>query len=62
MDEKQRYDMICEKLGFRLENYQFPHFDTEDDSWESPFRKLTIEERDFLTDYAIAHDIWRIEE
>ncbi len=51
------YDKICEKLGFRLEDYKLPHFDTEDDSWESPFKKLTLEELDFLTEYMKENNI-----
>lgn len=57
MNEQERYNQICQKLGFRLEDYKFPHFETEDDSWESPFRKLTEEEYDFITEYIQAHDI-----
>ena len=46
MDEK--YKEICEKLGFEPRNFEFPKFDTEDDTWESPFKALTVEEIDYL--------------
>ena len=29
-------------------NIAIPNFDTEDDSWESPFKILTVEEIDYL--------------
>ena len=43
------YEGICEKLGFDVDTYQPPESETEDDSVESPFRKLTLEELTFLT-------------
>ena len=43
------YEGICEKLGLDVDTYQPPESDTEDDSVESPFRKLTLEELTFLT-------------
>lgn len=43
------YEGICEKLGFDVDTYQPPESDTEDDSVESPFRKLTLDELTFLT-------------
>lgn len=46
VDEK--YKEICEKLGFEPRNFEFPKFDTEDDTWESPFKALTVEEIDYL--------------
>lgn len=42
------YEAICKKLGFEPRNYKFPDFETEDDSWESPFKILTVEEIDYL--------------
>lgn len=44
------YESICEKLGFDVDTYQPPECKTEDDTGESPFRSLTIEELNFLTD------------
>jgi hypothetical protein len=44
------YESICEKLGFDVDTYNPPVSDTEDDSVENPFKSLTIEELDFLTD------------
>lgn len=44
------YKSICEKLGFDVDTYQPPMADTEDANGESPFRRLTFEELDFLTD------------
>jgi hypothetical protein len=43
------YEAICEKLGFDVDTYQPLVSDTEDDSVESPFRKLTLDELTFLT-------------
>ena len=48
MDKEKEYKRICEKLGFEPREYKFPDFDTEDDSWESPFEVLTVEEIDYL--------------
>ena len=44
----EKYDAICKKLGFEPRNYTVPDFETEDDSWESPFKILTVEEIDYL--------------
>lgn len=44
------YESICEKLGFDVDTYKPPMSYTEDDSVESPFRSLSIEELNFLTD------------
>jgi hypothetical protein len=44
------YESICEKLGFDVDTYEVPKSSTEDENGESPFRKLTVEELDFLTD------------
>lgn len=46
---KITYESICEKLGFDVDTYQPPIGNTEDASGESPFRSLTVEELDFLT-------------
>lgn len=48
---KITYDSICEKLGFDLESYNPKVSDYEDDSKESPFSILTLEESLFLNDY-----------
>ena len=42
------YKRICEKLGCEPKDIAIPNFDTEDDSWESPFKVLTVEEIDYL--------------
>ena len=42
MDEV--YKRICDKLGCEPKDIAIPEFDTEDDSWESPFKVLTNEE------------------
>lgn len=43
------YESICEKLGFDVDTYEVPKANTEDGNGESPFRKLTVEELDFLS-------------
>lgn len=43
-----KYDAICKKLGFEPRDFKFPDFETEDDSWESPFKGLTSDEIDYL--------------
>ncbi len=43
------YESICEKLGFDVDTYEPTLSDTEDDSMESPFRSLSLEELNFLT-------------
>ena len=50
MADKITYESICEKLGFDVDTYEPTFSDTEDDSVESPFRRLSLEELDFLTD------------
>ncbi len=47
---KITYKSICDKLGFDVDTYEIPICDTEDDSEESPFSRLTFEELCFLTD------------
>lgn len=42
------YESICKKLGFDLKDYEVKANKTEDDREESPFRKLTLEEMEFL--------------
>lgn len=42
------YKRICEKLGCEPKDIAIPNFDTKDDSWESPFKILTVEEIDYL--------------
>lgn len=42
------YKRICEKLGCEPKDIAIPNFDTEDDSWENPFKILAVEEIDYL--------------
>ena len=54
-DKDEIYRRICDKLGCEPKNLKFPdfaipEFNTEDDSWESPFKKLTKEEMDYIVD------------
>ena len=42
------YKRICEKLGCEPKYIAITNFDTEDDSWESPFKILAVEEIDYL--------------
>lgn len=51
------YESICEKLGFRLEDYRPQISKTEDDSLESPFKKLTGEELDYVIQYSKQNNI-----
>lgn len=46
------YEKICEKLGFDPlhYNYEVPYNGHEDDSYENPFSRLTLEESDFLNE------------
>lgn len=37
----EKYREICDKLGFDLSDYKPPVSDTEDDTHENPFLKLT---------------------
>lgn len=46
----KEYERICKKLGFIPSEFKAPDFETEDDSWESPFKKLTADEIEFLLD------------
>lgn len=45
------YQSICDKLGFDPMKYEPKVSDYEDDSKESPFSTLTLEESDFLCNY-----------
>lgn len=47
------YESICEKLGFKpdVDKYEYKYNGHEDDSQESPFAKLTLEESLFLRSY-----------
>lgn len=47
------YESICEKLGFRpgIDKYDYKYNGHEDDSQESPYSKLSLEESLFLADY-----------
>lgn len=51
------FESICNKLGYNpLVNPPKRSFgDYEDDSKESPYAKLTIEESDFLCEYMKEH-------
>ena len=46
--EDKKYKSICEKLGFEPRNYKFPDFQTEDETWNDPFKVLTVEDIDYL--------------
>ena len=48
LKQNEIYKRICDKLGGEPKDLEFPDFDTEDDSWESPFKKLTREEMDYI--------------
>ena len=47
---KITYESICEKLGFDADTYEVLKATTEDENGDSPFRSLTLEELNFLTD------------
>ena len=49
MDEV--YKRICDKLGCEPKDIAIPEFDTEDDSWESPFKVLTNEEMNYIVNH-----------
>ena len=51
------YESICEKLGFRLEDYRPQISQPEDDSLESPFRNLTGAELDYVIQYSKQNNI-----
>lgn len=53
------YQSICTKLGFDLKGYQVKVTKTEDDNIESPFRKLTLEEMEFLEENGYIGQITR---
>ncbi len=44
----EMYEEICDKLGFEPSAYDPPVSNTEDDTHENPFLKLTTEEIIFL--------------
>lgn len=44
----ETYKRICEKLGCEPKDIVIPDFETEDGSWESPFKVLTEEEMDYI--------------
>ncbi len=49
------YNQICEKLGFDPMNsakYNSAEFSIEDDNYSNPLEVLTVEELEFLTEYA----------
>lgn len=47
------YKGICNKIGFDpiADGYEYKYSGHEDDTQESPFLSLSIEELDFLYDY-----------
>lgn len=49
------YNTICKKLGFDPLKDQYPIKipNNEDDSIQSPFSVLTLEESEFITDYLV---------
>ena len=49
MDEV--YKRICDKLGCEPKDIAIPEFNTEDDSWESPFKVLTNEEMNYIVNH-----------
>ena len=46
----EKYEAICEKLGFIPSEYDPDLPDHEDDNYVNPFRVLDIEELDYLFD------------
>lgn len=49
------YEEICNKIGFKLEDYQEAKKNFKDD-WNA-FSVLTFEEKDFLLQYCKEHGI-----
>lgn len=47
-DEDRMYNRIVEKLGFNPRDYRYTGNCTEDDAYQSPFSKLTLEELEYL--------------
>lgn len=47
------YESICKKLGFTPGEYKYNFSGYEDDSKESPYAVLTLDELDFLSEYLI---------
>lgn len=47
----KEYKRICDKLGFKLEDYKPSFSDTEDDSKPNPFAVLSLDELDYLMLY-----------
>ena len=45
------YKRICGKLCCEPKDIVIPEFDTEEDSWESPFKLLTNEEMDYIVSH-----------
>ncbi len=48
------YESICDKLGFKPEEYEYSFSGYEDDSKASPLAVLSEEELDFLIKYLIS--------
>lgn len=48
MNDKNRYEQIVKKLGFKPKDYVFNPSHTENDQSESPFSILSLEELRFL--------------
>ena len=55
MDEV--YKRICDKLGCEPKDIAIPEFNTEDDSWESPFKVLTNEEMNYIVNHAACQEL-----
>lgn len=52
---KITYESICKKLGFKPGEYKYTFSGHEDDSKESPYAVLTLEESLFLNEYLMKH-------
>lgn len=49
--QDKRYKEICDKLGFDLADYEPPPYNgTEDDRYENPFSRISLEEKLYLYD------------
>ena len=49
------FEKICDKLGFIPGKREVHLSGDEDDSKQSPYSVLTMEESDFLLDYLLSH-------
>ena len=49
--QDKKYKEICDKLGFDLADYEPPpYIGTEDDRYENPFSRISLEEKLYLYD------------